>query len=104
MSRLRLYCKTPFTVALSRCQHSPLQSLLHQLLCVRLNSGQHTFVVGPLTDVAAKDLQNPRYRLLGGQFGGVVQSLYVTAEAATVTDTVGLAAGVPQVGAVVENI
>lgn len=78
---------------------SPLQRLLHQLLCVGLSGGQHALIVCPLTDVAAEDLQDAGDRHLAGQLCGVVCSLEVTAAQRLAPASTA----VPQVGAVVEN-
>lgn len=87
-------------VTYSIVQHiSPLQGLLHQFLCTGLYGGQHTLVVGPLTDVAAKDLQDTGDRHLTGQLCRVVCSLEVTGQAPAAQRLTTASA----VGAVVEN-
>lgn len=94
-----VYWKTsrPAQTASSLQRPSPLQGLLHQLLRAGLGGGQHALVVGPLTDVAAEDLQDSGDRHLTGQLCGVVCSQEVARQRLAAPPRV------PQVGALFEN-
>lgn len=76
---------------------SPLQGFLHQLLRTGLGGGQHALVVGPLTDVAAEDLQDSGDRHLTGQLSRVVCGQEVARQRLAAPPRV------PQVGALFEN-
>lgn len=51
---------------------SPLECLFDQLPGTGVGRGQYTFVVGPLTNLIAKNLQYARCRYVIGQLGRVV--------------------------------
>ncbi len=71
-----IYCKDDtLNLNLTRAHPSPLQRLFDQLFGTGVTGGQHTLVVGSLTNVTAKYLEDPWDSPLTRQLRGVVRCL-----------------------------